>query len=57
MEEVWYADYEARTLEIRRRSGDGYQPTELLREDQTVTTELFPGLSFPVDALWAGIPD
>jgi Uma2 family endonuclease len=57
VEEVWYVDHEARTLEIRRLSGSGYETERIFRGEDLVTTRQLPGLEFRVDALWEGLDD
>jgi Uma2 family endonuclease len=52
VEEIWYVDYEARSLEVRRGSGDGYATTVVFRNEDVVTSELFPGLQFALTAVW-----
>ncbi len=52
VEELWYVDTAARTLEVRRPEGDGYRTACLFQGEETVTTGLLPGLEFPLSALW-----
>ncbi len=46
-----------RSLEVRRLDGEGYTTTSLLRNDDRVTAEQFPGLEFPLTALWEDLGD
>lgn len=52
VEELWYVDYDARSLEVRRRTADGYETVGVFRDGETVSSAVLPGLSFPLEALW-----
>jgi Uma2 family endonuclease len=57
VEEIWYVDHEARTLEVRRAGTNGYSTVALFRDAAEVTTNVFPGLAFPLPAVWEDIDD
>jgi Uma2 family endonuclease len=50
--EVWYVDYETRSLEIRRLEAGEYRMTAVFRNADTVTSVELPGLEFPLTAAW-----
>lgn len=52
VEEVWYVDFEARTLEVRRIGDSGYETAAHFRGADTVRSGRLPGLAFPLAALW-----
>lgn len=52
VKEVWYIDFDQRSLEMRRLQEDGYETAALFRGNDTVTSAEFPGLEFPLTALW-----
>jgi Uma2 family endonuclease len=57
VEEVWYIDPEAPSVEIRRLTPRGCETTALFRDGDEVTSAQLPGLSFPVTALWEDLGD
>lgn len=57
VEEIWYVDHEARTLEVRRPAGAGYETAVVFRDEDEVSSPLFPGLAFPLPALWVDTGD
>jgi Uma2 family endonuclease len=52
VEELWYVDGAARTLEVRRLGDHGYETVRLYKDAEPVTTLVLPGLEFPLTALW-----
>ncbi|MFN3648797.1 MAG: Uma2 family endonuclease [Armatimonadota bacterium] len=55
LEELWYVDYDARTLEVRRRTEAGFTTVRTFRGDEQVTSESFPGLELPLAEVWADL--
>ncbi len=55
IEELWYVDYDARSLEVRRITPAGYETSVICRGDDAVTTQVLPGLVFPLTAAWEDI--
>lgn len=54
VEEIWYVHQHPRRLEIRRIGQNGYEDQAVFTGD-TVRSEVFPGLEFPLEAIWAGV--
>jgi len=52
VEELWYVDYRARALEVRRLGAEGYGTVALFSGDDRVTSLQLPGLEFPLAAVW-----
>lgn len=57
VEELWYVDLRARTLEVRRLGASGYATTMVFAGDDRVTSGLFPGLEIPMGALWEDVEE
>jgi Uma2 family endonuclease len=57
VEELWYVEYEARRMEVRRLTPEGYVTTAVFAEGDTVRSEVFPGLEFPLSAAWEDVRD
>ena len=57
IEELWYVDYDARSLEVRRITPAGYEISATYRGEDAVTTQVLPGLEFPLTAAWEDIRD
>jgi Uma2 family endonuclease len=57
VEEIWYVDYEARSLEVRRLGSEGYETTSVFTGGETVTSAQFPGLEFLLTAVWEGLEE
>lgn len=55
VEEVWYVHQHPRRLEIRRLGTGGYADFRSFSGEELVCSEVFPGLEFPVAAIWAGV--
>lgn len=55
VEEVWYVDYNTRSLEIRRLEVGGYKTAATFQGEAMVRSQQFPGLEFPLTALWEDI--
>lgn len=52
VEEVWYVRFDTRSLEVCRLAGEAYVPVTTFHEGDTVKSEMFPGLEFPLEAVW-----
>lgn len=57
VEELWYVDYDTRSLEVRRLAEAGYETSATFREGDPVSSRLFPGLEFPLEAAWADVEE
>jgi Uma2 family endonuclease len=57
VEELWYIDPNARTLEVRRLSGAAYAPAAVFRAEDMVTSQVLPGFGLPLSALWEDLSD
>jgi Uma2 family endonuclease len=50
--EIWYVSYETRSIEIRRLQGSAYVTTSRFGDEDLVTSQELPDLSFPLAQLW-----
>jgi Uma2 family endonuclease len=57
VEELWYVDYATRSLEVRGLRTSGYETVATFRSADLVTSAQFPGLEFPLTALWEDLGD
>lgn len=49
---AWLVDATAKTLEVFRRTPDGWLPVLSAAESETVRPEPFEGIALPLAALW-----
>lgn len=52
--ELWYVNYQNRTVEVRRLQGETYETTSLFRNEEVLVSILFPGLEIPLTEVWEG---
>jgi Uma2 family endonuclease len=55
IEELWYVDYDARSIEVRRITPTGYEISATYQGEDAVSTPVLPGLEFPLTAAWEDI--
>lgn len=51
--EYWLVDPEARAIEVRRLSAEGYETLGLYSTGQTLTSAVLSGLQLPIDPIFA----
>jgi Uma2 family endonuclease len=52
VEEYWIVDWRTRTVELYRRDGAELRLAATLRDEESITSPLFPGFSCPITNLW-----
>lgn len=52
VQEIWYVDPKAKSVEICSRTQDGYNRTALFQGSDSVTSALFPGFDVALSDLW-----
>jgi Uma2 family endonuclease len=55
VEEIWYVHQYPRRLVIRRLAEDGYEDSATFEVNDLVRSGVFPGLEFPLEAVWTGV--
>lgn len=52
VDEVWFADQDARTIRVLAREGEGYRPAGEFGRGERVVSAVLPGLDLAVDAVF-----
>jgi Uma2 family endonuclease len=51
--ELWLVDETARTIEVRRQTGAGFDEGQLFKQDEIVKSEVFPTLHLPAESIFS----